>query len=208
MRGKFVTLEGCEGVGKSTQLNMLKNYLETTKQPAVFTREPGGTPEAEAIRKIILDIDLSVSARVEALLFVAARVSHIENLLLPSINEGKLVISDRYIDSSFAYQGFARELGLDYVKEINKYAIENCLPDCTVFIDMDPEFSWRRQKGSVVSGDRMEKESISFHKKVYLGYDAVAKLYPERIIRVVPDIDKTVTHNRIIEALKSRGMIH
>ncbi|NLT18836.1 MAG: Thymidylate kinase [Firmicutes bacterium ADurb.Bin080] len=208
MRGKFITLEGCEGVGKSTQLNMLKDYLEMTGQPAIFTREPGGTPEAEAIRKIILDIDLCVSPRVEALLFAAARVSHIDNLLLPSINEGKLVISDRYLDSSFAYQGVARELGIDYVKEINKYAIENCLPDCTVFIDMDPEFSWRRQKGSVISGDRMENESILFHKKVYSGYDAVARLYPERIVRVIPDIDKTVTHQRILEALKSRGMIN
>jgi dTMP kinase len=208
MRGKFITLEGCEGVGKSTQLNMLKDYLEMTGQPAIFTREPGGTPEAEAIRKIILDIDLCVSTRVEALLFAAARVSHIDNLLLPSINEGKLVISDRYLDSSFAYQGVARELGIDYVKEINKYAIENCLPDCTVFIDMDPEFSWRRQKGSVISGDRMENESILFHKKVYSGYDAVARLYPERIVRVIPDIDKTVTHQRILEALKSRGMIN
>lgn len=208
MRGKFITLEGCEGVGKSTQLNMLKDYLEMTGQPAIFTREPGGTPEAEAIRKIILDIDLCVSPRVEALLFAAARVSHIDNLLLPSINEGKLVISDRYLDSSFAYQGVARELGIDYVKEINKYAVENCLPDCTVFIDMDPEFSWRRQKGSVISGDRMENESILFHKKVYSGYDAVARLYPERIVRVIPDIDKTVTHQRILEALKSRGMIN
>lgn len=208
MRGKFITLEGCEGVGKSTQLNMLKDYLEMTGQPAIFTREPGGTPEAEAIRKIILDIDLCVSPRVEAILFAAARVSHIDNLLLPSINEGKLVISDRYLDSSFAYQGVARELGIDYVKEINKYAIENCLPDCTVFIDMDPEFSWRRQKGSVISGDRMENESILFHKKVYSGYDAVARLYPERIVRVIPDIDKTVTHQRILEALKSRGMIN
>lgn len=207
MLGKFITLEGCEGVGKSTQLNMLKTYLESTGQQATFTREPGGTPEAEAIRKVILDVNLKLSASVEALLFVAARISHIDDLILPALKDGKLVISDRYVDSSFAYQGYARELGLEYIREINKYAIENCMPDCTIFIDMRPEVSWRKQKGSTVLDDRMENENISFHKKCYQGFDSVATLYPERFVRIVPDVDKNVTHEKIIKALKERALI-
>lgn len=207
MKGKFITLEGCEGVGKSTQLKLLKDYLESTNQDAVFTREPGGTPEAEAIRNIILDVNFNISPRVEAVLFAAARISHIEKMIIPNLEQGKLVISDRFIDSSFAYQGIARGLGFDYIKEINSYALQKCMPDCTIFIDMDPENSWRKQKGNVVLDDRMENETMEFHKKCYIGFDSIASLYPERVVRVVPDIDKNVTHKKIVDALKNRGII-
>lgn len=207
MKGKFITLEGCEGVGKSTQLKLLKTYLENTEQEAIFTREPGGTPEAEAIRSIILDVNFNISPRVEAVLFAAARISHIEKMIIPNLEKGKLVISDRFIDSSFAYQGIARNLGFDYIKEINSYAIAKCMPDCTIFIDMDPENSWRKQKGTVVLDDRMENETMEFHKKCYIGFDSIANIYPERVVRIVPDIDKTITHEKIVQALRDKGII-
>ncbi|MBO5773985.1 MAG: dTMP kinase, partial [Clostridia bacterium] len=145
MKGKFVTVEGCEGVGKSTQLRLLKEYFEREGIPAVFTREPGGTPIAERIREILLDKKLAVSPRIEAELFAVARMEHINNLIKPALEQGKVVISDRYIDSSLAYQGVARELGIDNVYEINAYARDNCMPELTIFIDMDPANSWRKQ---------------------------------------------------------------
>lgn len=207
MKGKFITLEGCEGVGKSTQLNMLKEYLEKTGQEAFFTREPGGTPVAEAIRKILLDQSLTIEPKVEAMLFATARISHIDEVIIPNLEQGKIVISDRYIDSSFAYQGFARNLGLDFVQTVNKYAFDVCMPDCTIFIDMDPEFSWRRQKGNKISNDRLENEKLEFHKGCYIGFTELAKVFKDRIIKIIPDIDKNETHRRIVEALKNKGVI-
>jgi len=207
MKGKFITLEGCEGVGKSTQLNMLKEYLEKTGQEAFFTREPGGTPVAEAIRKILLDQSLTIEPKVEAMLFATARISHIDEVIIPNLEQGKIVISDRYIDSSLAYQGFARNLGLDFVQTVNKYAFDVCMPDCTIFIDMDPEFSWRRQKGNKISNDRLENEKLEFHKGCYIGFTELGKVFKDRIIKIVPDIDKNETHRRIVEALKNKGVI-
>ena len=207
MKVKFITLEGCEGVGKSTQLNMLKEYLEKTGQEAFFTREPGGTPVAEAIRKILLDQSLTIEPKVEAMLFATARISHIDEVIIPNLEQGKIVISDRYIDSSLAYQGFARNLGLDFVQTVNKYAFDVCMPDCTIFIDMDPEFSWRRQKGNKISNDRLENEKLEFHKGCYIGFTELAKVFKDRIIKIVPDIDKNETHRRIVEALKNKGVI-
>ena len=117
MKGKFITFEGCEGVGKSTQLRLIREYLEKTNQNVVFTREPGGTPLAEKIRNIILTENMC--AETEAELFAAARCDHIRNLILPALNDGKTVICDRFVDSSLAYQGYGRNLGYERVKDIN-----------------------------------------------------------------------------------------
>ena len=122
MKGKFITFEGCEGVGKSTQLRLLAEYLNREGIDTAFTREPGGTPLAERIREILLDENLVISPYAEAELFATARRDHIDNLILPSIEAGKLVVCDRYIDSSLAYQGVARGLGIERVYEINSYA--------------------------------------------------------------------------------------
>src|SRR5690554_938584 len=151
MKG-FITIEGCEGVGKSTQVKFLKEYLEKSGQNTVFTREPGGTRTGEKIREILLRENMG--AVCEAHLFAAARAEHIDSVVIPSIKQNNLVVCDRYIDSSFAYQGFARGLGLQKVMEINDYAINNCMPEYTVFIDMNPLNSWRKQKGKVID-DRM-----------------------------------------------------
>lgn len=204
MRGKFIVFEGCEGVGKSTQLRFLKEYLAKTGQDAVYTREPGGTPLAEKIRELILTSDMS--AETEALLFAAARCDHIDNKILPALNEGKLVVCDRYLDSSIAYQAFGRGLGYEKVLSYNEYAVQNCLPDGVVFIDMNPLESWRRQKGHVVENDRMEAEKDEFHLRVYEGFKYVASKR-EDFLPVVPEQEKIATHEKIVETLRSRGLI-
>ena len=135
MKGKFITVEGCEGVGKSTQLRLLKEYFEKENIDAIFTREPGGTPVAEKIREILLDKKLNVTPRIEAELFAVARMEHINNRIKPALEEGKVVVCDRYLDSSLAYQGVARNLGIDEVYNINWYARDNCMPDLTIFIE-------------------------------------------------------------------------
>lgn len=205
IRKKFITFEGCEGVGKSTQLNLLKRYLEETNQPAVFTREPGGTPLAEKIRNLILTENMT--AQCEALLFAAARCEHIENVILPALERGFLVVCDRYLDSSIAYQGYARKLGEDYVYSINSCAVNRCLPEATVFLDMNPLSSWRRQKGNVIDNDRMEKEEDEFHSMVYQGYKKLANS-SDSFICVIPDKDKIVTAQKIINGLKEKGIIN
>lgn len=201
---RFITIEGCEGVGKSTQINYLKEYLEATQQTAVFTREPGGTAVSEKIRDILLKEQMS--ALCEAHLFAAARIEHIQEVILPSLAEGRLVICDRFIDSSLAYQGFARGLGINKILEINEYAYKNCMPKYTVFLDMNPTNSWRKQKGKVID-DRLEEESEDFHLKVYEGFKQLAKMFPERYICIVPQEDKQKTAESIVEALRVRGII-
>ena len=205
--GKFITVEGCEGVGKSTQLRLLKDYFEREGIEAVFTREPGGTPVAEKIRGILLDKNLTITPLIEANLFAVARTEHINTKIKPALKEGKIVVCDRYIDSSLAYQGVARDLGIDEVYAINHYARDNCMPDLTIFIDMDPANSWRKQNGTVILNDRMELEDAMFHAKCYKGFKEMCAREPERIIPIVPDSDKFVTHTAIIDTLKEKGIL-
>lgn len=201
--GKFITLEGCEGVGKSTQLKLLKDALDARGIDSVFTREPGGSVLAEKIRTLIITEEMD--ALTEAMLFAAARVEHVNQVILPALKEGKFVVSDRFVDSSVAYQGYARKLGEDFVKELNAYAYRTCLPDATVFIDMNPADSWRKRKGTVVEGDRLEAESAEFHSAVYRGFKTLAEK-DDRIVSVVPGADKTETAAKILAALKEKGI--
>ena len=166
MRGKFITFEGCDGAGKSTQLAMLNEYLKKNDVPHVFTREPGGGKISEAIREILLNgKNAEMTNECEALLYSAARVQHLHDTVEPALSAGKLVICDRYVDSSFAYQAFARGLGEAFVSEINAYALKNYLPDATVFIDLTPEEAFARKHGAD-QNDRLEKAGLEF-RKVY-----------------------------------------
>lgn len=197
MRGKFVTFEGCDGCGKSTQLKLLSTYLTENNIPHIFTREPGGGKISEAIREILLNgKNGDMTDECEALLFAAARVQHLRDRVEPALREGKLVICDRYVDSSLAYQAYARELGREFIEKINAYALENYLPDLTVFIDLTPEAAFRRKHGAD-ENDRMEQAGMTFHKRVYEGYSALANEYPERIARV----DGEKTPNEIFESV-------
>lgn len=179
-RGKFITFEGCDGCGKSTQLRMLSEYLEKQGIAHVFTREPGGGKISEEIRQILLDgKNAEMTDECEALLYAAARVQHLADRVEPALKEGKLVVCDRYVDSSLAYQGYARGLGVDFVTKINAYALENYLPDVTVFIDLSPMDAFERKHGAD-ENDRLEQAGMSFHKKVYEGYKNLAKENPNR----------------------------
>ena len=200
----FVTFEGCEGVGKSTQLNMLKDYLKSTGQDAVYIREPGSTAISEKIRAIILDpANTEMTARTEALLYAAARAQLVDEVILPALAEGRTVICDRYVDSSAAYQGYARGLGIEYIRSVNSYALEKAMPDVTVFIDLRPSAAFR----SVRREDRLEREEAQFHDRVYDGYIAQSRTSNGRFVMIKPEKDKIETHRKIIAALRERGAI-
>ena len=154
MSGIFITLEGPDGSGKSTIVKLISNYLEEKKIDFIFTREPGGTPIGEDIRDIILDNEnINMSPRTEALLYAASRSQHISEKIKPALEEGKVVICERFVLSSLAYQGVARKLGIEDVKSINDFAIEGVSPDLTLFFDVDPIYALNR-KTNKKRGDR------------------------------------------------------
>ena len=200
----FVTFEGSEGVGKSTQLRLLKEYLSWTGQDAVYIREPGSTDISEQIRGIILDKSNSaMTDMTEAMLYAASRAQLVREVIKPALAEGKLVICDRYIDSSVAYQGYGRRLGADVVKQLNALAIDGCMPDVTVFLDLAPKRNWRGDRHA----DRIEEQPDDFFERVYQGYLDEIALSPSRFVRIRPDFDKLVTSKHIIDALRQRGAI-
>lgn len=170
MRGKFVTFEGCEGSGKSTQLRLLSEYLSSSGVDFILTREPGGSKISEEIRKIILNgKNVEMCDECEALLYAAARIQHLRETVAPALESGKLVICDRYVHSSLAYQGYARGLSVQYISEINRVALENYPPDITVFLDISPVAAFKRKHGAD-RDDRIENLGLEFHEKVYRGY--------------------------------------
>lgn len=206
MRGKLISFEGCEGSGKSTKLKMLKALLDERGIDYLFTREPGGNPISERIRTVILDVQNGgMTAECEALLYAAARVQLLHDVIEPALSQGKLVVCDRYIDSSLAYQGEARGLGQAFVRKINAYAIENYLPDCTIFLDISPARAFERKHGAD-EHDRIEQAGAAFHKKVYQGYLKIAAAEPERFLRVDADGTKQETFERVLAALRSKGI--
>lgn len=207
MKGLFITFEGCEGVGKSRQIKLLEEYMKNNGIEYYLTREPGGTALSEKIRDIILDKDnSSMSDECEGLLYAAARAQLVKEVILPKKEKGELIFCDRYIDSSFAYQAYARGLGRDFVEKINSYAIENCMPDYTIFLNLPPEEAFKR-KGGVDVKDRLELSGMDFHRKVYEGYLANAALEPERFIVIDASGDKEQTHKKIVGALKEKGVL-
>ena len=207
MKGKFITFEGCEGVGKSRQIKLLEEYLKNNGVEYYLTREPGGTTVSEQIRKVILDgKNDSMTDECEALLYAAARVQLLKEVVKPKLDDGGLVLCDRYIDSSLAYQGYARGLGVEFVQKINDYAIKNFMPDYTVFLKLPPEIAFKR-KGGVDKTDRLELSGMEFHQKVYAGYLDLAEKYKDRFIVIDASGEKEETHAKIINALKEKGVI-
>lgn len=205
-KGYFVTLEGGEGSGKSTQLKLLEDYLDKGGYDVIYTREPGGTPISEEIRKILLGgKNVEMSDETEALLFAAARAQHIKEKILPAIAEGKTVVCDRYVHSSLVYQGYARGLG-EFVEKVNSYALENCMPDVTIFFDITPERAFAR-KGGADADDRLEQSGIDFHRRVYDGYVRMAKKFPDHFVRVNADRGIDEVFAEILDTLRQKGVI-
>lgn len=206
-KGKFITFEGCDGCGKSTQLALLSEYLKKEGIPHIFTREPGGGKISEAIRGILLNgKNTEMGDECEALLYAAARAQHIKDRVEPALHEGKLVICDRYVDSSLAYQAYARGLGVEFVEKINAFALEKFLPDVTVFFDLSPKEAFARKKGADL-GDRMELAGLAFHERVYEGYLALAEKYPERIVVINARKSMKEISEEVIFALKEKGCL-
>ena len=186
---------------------MLKEYLEKEGIPFIWAREPGGTEISEKIRELILDgANTEMVDECEALLYAASRCQTIKEVILPALKEGKLVILDRYIDSSFAYQAYARGLGFDFVAKINDYAMKSCMPDLTIFMDVDPEAAFLR-KGGVDAADRLESAGMEFHKRVYQGYKELTKIFPDRIVSFSTEGTKFETNAIIIDYLRKRQFI-
>ncbi len=184
--GLFITIEGAEGSGKTTVCKQVTEKLLKEGYKVLYTREPGGVKIAEQIRNIILDVNnTDLDPRSEVLLYAASRRQHLVEKIEPALNEGYVIICDRFIDSSLAYQGYARGIGIDEVYNINMFAINNRLPDFTILLDIDPEEGLKRinkSRGNEVN--RLDLEKLSFHKKVHEGYDILKQKYPNRFIVV------------------------
>ncbi len=209
----FISFEGGEGAGKTTQINRLKNYLENEGYSVVSTREPGGTPESEKIRDLVIQSnDAKWSAKAECLLFFAARQMHVERLIKPALSERKIVICDRFTDSTIAYQSFGHNLPIEFVKNIKREVIGDFEPDITFIFDIAPEMGLARSLKHNASTDnikeknedRYEKLELSFHKRLREGFLTIAKENPQRCF--VIDASDTIDNitNKLISIMKEK----
>ncbi|NLN50565.1 MAG: dTMP kinase [Acholeplasmataceae bacterium] len=190
----FITFEGGEGSGKTSLIKAVSKWLFDNNLPNITTREPGGSEIAEKIRDILLDVDNeNIAFETEALLFAAARTQHLKEVVLPALAENQVVLCDRYLDSSLAYQGYARKLGFEAVLKINYFALKH-LPNFTVYIDIDPKVGLKRA-GSRGKLNRLDLEELSFHQKVREGYLELSKIYQDRYLI----IDGNCSLNNLIE---------
>jgi dTMP kinase len=179
--GRLIAFEGVEGAGKSTQLALLRQALSARAREVVVTREPGGTPAGERVRSLLLDPAVELHPRAEALLFAAARAELVEAVIRPALERGAVVLCDRYLDSSLAYQGAARGLGQGPVEEVNRFATGGLLPDLVVLLDLDPASGLRRRAGAL---DRIEAQDLGFHRRVRQAFRDLAAADPARFFMV------------------------
>ena len=183
----FITFEGVEGCGKTTQIRLLKKFLEeTSTYEVVLTREPGGTPLANKIREILLSREnKALTSKAELLLYEASRNQHVEELIKPALKAKKTVLCDRYMDATTVYQGIARGLGLELCEKLNQFAVGDCVPHLTLVLDCPPEIGLKRSLARLSQEkskeSRFEEEKLEFHKKVYQGYRELAKKYTKRV---------------------------
>ncbi len=196
-KGLFITFEGPDGSGKTTQIHLLKNYLNERGYEAVITREPGGTRISEKIRTLILDRDnREMDHLTEALLYAASRAQHVSELIIPNLEKGITVICDRFMDSSIAYQGYGRKLG-EQVQVINEYAVKGILPNLTFFLKVAPHIGKSRIEVEVQ--DRLEMEKIQYHNDVFEGYLELERKYPNRIVPMDGTQSIEKIHQSIVE---------
>lgn len=203
----FITIEGCDGVGKTYQTRMLKEYCAEVGANVVFTREPGGSDIAEQIRRIILNAENSaMDDMCEAFLYAAARIQHLHDIVKPALAEGKVVFCDRFVHSSYVYQGIARGLGLQNIVALNDIAVGDCMPEFTIFLDLSPEKAFER-KGGADQNDRMEAVDRSFHDKVYYGYKQLIAEHPEKFEVIDASGTKEQTQEKLREVLRRKGIL-
>lgn len=204
--GWFISLEGGEGAGKTTIIRGIEAYLQDKGMPVMVTREPGGIQIAEQIRSVILNTaNTAMDGRTEALLYAAARRQHLAEKVIPALNKGISVVSDRYVDSSLVYQGYARGLGIDEVYAVNRFATAGVMPDVTFWLDVEPEVGLRRihaDGGREVN--RLDLEDNTFHYKVREGYRLIQERFPERIERVDAGQAPEQVMQHVLHALELR----
>lgn len=194
----FITFEGIDGVGKSTQLDLLQQWLEGRGREVIRTLEPGGTELGQEIRHLLLHRKGDVAARAEALLYAADRAHHVATKIRPALAEGKVVLSDRYFDSSVAYQGAARELDVDEVRNISLWAVDNLIPDLTVLLDLDAEAAIQRRNQTGTEPDRLEREKVDFFVRARAQYLELAK-EPRFLV-----VDATLSIDEIQQQIRER----
>ncbi len=203
----FITIEGCEGVGKTYLTARLKQYcIDNNQHHIVFTREPGGSRVAEKIRNIVLDgANTEISDLCEAFLYASSRVQHLDEIVAPALAEGKVVFCDRFVHSSYVYQGIARGIGLERVKQLNAIAVGQYMPDFTIFLDLTPQEGFAR-KGGVDMGDRLENVNAQFHQNVYDGYKMLIDSNPEHFEVIDASKDKDTVFASLIAVLSAHGV--
>ncbi|MHB8063314.1 MAG: dTMP kinase [Ruminiclostridium sp.] len=193
--GIFITFEGTDGSGKTTQIMLMEKYMREKGYEVVLSREPGGTKVSELIRDLVLDPEnTEIVPLTEMILYAASRAQHVAQVIKPAIEAGKIVICDRYVDSSYAYQGGGRGVDLKMIADVNRVAIDGMSPDITFFLDIDPEIAIKRRIDAT-GADRIEKEKMDFHRRVYDGYRKMALLFPDRI--------KTINADKSINEISS-----
>lgn len=202
MKGVFITFEGIDGSGKTLMHKLLAQDLSAAGYDVLATREPGGSELGRNIRKLLLESALGeVDARTEALLYAADRALHVEKVIRPALAAGKIVLSDRYIDSSFAYQGGGRLLDIEQIKLINYFAIGGLMPDITVYLELAPEIALLRRKGAQ---DRLEQENIAFFARIAAAYRNLAAAEPERFVTIDAAPEIGTVHQAIRDAVLPR----
>ena len=198
MKGLFITLEGGDGAGKSTQIRNISRFFEEKGLVVRHTREPGGTPISEKLREILLDNhNTEMSAVTEMLIYAASRAQHVREVVVPALERGEIVICDRFVDSSIAYQAYGRGLGV-MVAEVNSHATGGLVPDITFWMDIDPQ-AGKDRASKAGELDRLELEKMDFHYRVYEGYRSIAEADPARVKR----IDASATVDEIRERIYS-----
>ncbi|HVG17871.1 MAG TPA: dTMP kinase [Blastocatellia bacterium] len=201
MRGIFITLEGMDGCGKSTQLEMLALALRERGLDFVVTREPGGTPLGEGVRELLVsDASVNVSAATELFLIVGARAQHVAELIKPGLAAGRLVISDRYTDSTVAFQGYGRGIDLSFIGRMNRFATDGVMPDLTIIFDLEPELARTRLSARPVGGllGAFDEEALEFHARVREGYFWLAASEPSRVRVVDSSGTPEETHAKVM----------
>ncbi len=203
-KGVFITFEGMEGSGKSTQVKLLKKYFESQGREVIITREPGGVPISEQIRSILLNPDnKEMHPLTELLLYISARSQFFKQVIKPNIDAGKVVLADRSLDSSTVYQGYARGLQIKTIENLNNLVVAEYMPHLTLILDVDDIEQALSSAKQITGGDgdRLEQEKLDFHCKVRDGYRQLANDYPERI-KLIPHSDIQTVHNKIINLVK------
>lgn len=204
MRGLFITLEGIDGCGKSTQREMLAEKLKSRGFEIVVTREPGGTVIGEGIRQLLVsDASVHIAPTTELLLYVAARAQHVAELIRPSVDAGRIVISDRYTDSTVAFQGYGRGLDLDVIESLNRFATTGLKPDLTIVFDLDPNTARSRSVSRPVGGllGAFDEQHADFHERMRAGYLKMAKNDPSRIRVVDASGSADETHGQVMSVV-------